>query len=415
MGKHEAPKIGDQATAVERAMEALKVVERTDPLIKAWSFLDKDLVLKAAKKCDQIYRGGELYGTVIAVKDIYDTVDMPTIYGSPIYEGYRPARDANVVAQLRKTGAILLGKTTTTEFASSYPSPTRNPLALAHTPGGSSSGSAAAVASGMVPVALGSQTLGSIIRPASYCGVVGFKPSYGRLSRTGVLSLSETLDTLGFLGRSVSDVARVYRCLAGDRRIRDFDRAQPSIAFCKAPGWELTSDDARTAIADYVRRLKEKGFAIGEIELPAEFEQLPHAGITIHDFEVCRNFTWEKLCHYEKLSKNFKDILTRGEKVSVNEYEVAIEVGERCRAHFKRVMGSFDILITLSATTEAPKGLTVTGSPAVNIAWTLLRGPCVSLPKLFGASQMPIGVQLIGVQFSDATVLGGAAWLERWG
>lgn len=415
MGKHEVTRPAEPKTALGRVAEAFEVIDRADSRINAWVFLDKERALSVAKKCDETCYNGELYGTVIAVKDIYDTSDMPTTYGSPIYRNYQPSRDASIVSQLREAGAVVLGKTATTEFASSFPASTRNPLNMDHTPGGSSSGSAAAVASGMVSIALGSQTLGSIIRPASYCGIVGFKPSYGRLSRAGVLSLSETLDTLGFLGKSVDEIARLYRCLTGDRKTHDFTRAQPAIAFCKAPGWEHTSIDARNAIAAYIERLNESGATVSHIELPAEFDQLPDAGRTIHDFEVRRNFTWERLHHFEMLSKNFQEILTRGEKVSVEQYEESIRIGERCRARFEKMMSYYDMLITLSATDEAPKDLTVTGTPAVNIAWTLLRGPCVSLPKLVGASQMPIGIQLIGPQFSDATLLAGASWLERHG
>ena len=402
--------------AMQSASSALSTIQQADPSLRAWSYLDEKLALSNARIADEKHYDKELYGVVVAVKDIFDTVDMPTCYGSPIYRDHRPTKDASVVTRLRESGAIVLGKTATTEFASSFPSATRNPRNTDHSPGGSSSGSAAAVASGMVPVALGTQTLGSIIRPASYCGVVGFKPSYGRISRLGVMSLSETLDTVGVIGRSIADIEPVYRCLADDRTERpSFPKGTPRIAFCQAPGWKLATEWAKSALAIFLKRLKDRGVAVDELHLPDQFSELPTAGMYIHDFEVRRNFAWEHVRHPGELSPNFREILERGARVTLGDYEGAIRFSEECRARFVGVLNKVDMLITLSATDEAPEGQNTTGSPALNTAWTLLRGPCVSLPMLKGAKGLPIGIQLVGTQFSDSTLLNAARWLEALG
>lgn len=400
-------------SASDHALRTIERIKSLEPTIGAWSHFDEAAVLKAAADIDERHVDKELYGVTVGVKDIYDTGDMPTRYGSPIYRDHQPIRDAAAVTQLRLQGALIVGKTETTEFASSLPARTRNPRNTAYSPGGSSSGSAAAVASNMVRAALGSQTLGSIIRPASYCGVVGFKPSYGRISRVGVLSLSETLDTLGVLTNSVTDAERIYRCLAEDRTpSAQFKDRQPRLAFCRTPGWDQASTFARSAMEDYVKRLRAGGVVVGECELPAEFAGIPNAGIVIHDFEAARNLIWERVYHSDKLSSNFHEVLKRAAKLDVGQYERAIRLGEECRSRFAHLCNEFDALLTLSATDEAPHGLSVTGSPAMNIAGTLLRGPCLSLPKLTGANGMPIGVQLIGPQFSDVNLLSAARWLE---
>lgn len=399
--------------ASDHAKAAIARIRGLEPTIGAWSHFDEAAVLQAAAMIDERDFDKTLYGVTVGVKDIYDTADMPTRYGSPIYRDHRPVRDAAPVAQLRSHGALILGKTETTEFATSLPARTRNPRNPAYSPGGSSSGSAAAVASGMVDVALGSQTLGSIIRPASYCGVVGFKPSYGRISRAGVLCLAESLDTLGVLTRSVADAERIYRCLAGEHRPSIvFDERQPRIGFCRGPWWEQADASARRVMDDYVERLRAAGLAVGRCDLPDAFAGLPQAAMTIHDFEAARNFAWERAHHPEQLSGNFHEVLARAAKLDTGEYERALILAEECGRCFTQLCDEYDVLLTLSATGEAPQGLGSTGSPALNMAWTLLRAPCVSLPKLTGDNAMPIGIQLVGPQFSDLAVLGAARWLE---
>lgn len=403
-----------KGVAQEMVERALLAIERHEESLRAWTYFDASRARLVARDVDELFHEGALYGVLVGIKDIFDTDDMVTSYGSPIFFNHRPVRDAALVSQLRRSGAVVMGKTATTEFASPYPASTRNPRNVQHSPGGSSSGSAAAVASGMVSLALGSQTLGSIIRPASYCGIYGFKPSYGRLSRVGVLTLSDTLDTVGALGDTLSVLERFYWHVTKDRRFSTFaDGQKPRAAYCEAPGWEQTTSGAREAFGGEIERLRRRGVKVRKIELPQSFFHLPQAGQTIHDYELHLNFASERFGHWDQLSEKFRGIMRRGENVSVSQYEDALGIAGWCREEFSRLMIEYDFLMTLSATDEAPLGLEGTGSPAVNIAWTLLRGPCVSLPKLLGSKGLPIGIQLCSPQFTDNTLLACANWLDR--
>jgi Asp-tRNA(Asn)/Glu-tRNA(Gln) amidotransferase A subunit family amidase len=402
----------DTQAATVAVQRSLAAVAERNARIDAWAYLDPERAVAEAAVADRRYPDASLYGVVVAAKDIFDTHDMPTAYGSPLYKNHLPSRDAALITLLRDQGAVVLGKTRTTEFASSFAATTRNPRNTNHSPGGSSSGSAAAVASGMVDLALGSQTLGSIIRPASYCGVYGFKPSYGRISRTGVLCLSETLDTLGVLGSSLDHIEKFHRVVTSDS-VRSQLAFTPRLGYCEGPNWDAASLHAKEAFAEFVQAVRERGISVEKVELPTLFEELPAAGITIHDYEVYRNFAWERCHKADGFSKNFRDIIARGARISNRGYEEALKVGEKSRGLLPGVFDDFDALITLSATGEAPEGLSSTGSPALNIAWTLLRGPCVSLPKLSGPKGLPIGVQVIGAPFSDVGTLRCAEWIDN--
>lgn len=397
----------------EKTQAILRVIKAREPEVRAWTHFDEESILETAREIDRRAAGGELYGVIVAAKDIFETADMPTTYGSQIYKDYRPVRDAAVIAKLREKGALILGKTYSTEFAAAFPTSTRNPHNLDHTPGGSSSGSAAAVASGMVRVALGTQTLGSIIRPASYCGIVGFKPTYGRVSRSGVLNLSETLDTVGFLGATLDDVAQVFYSLVDETvSVEVPDERKPRFAFCKGPGWDEANADVQGCIGRYVDNLRKEGASIENLDLRSTLSEVLQAAQTVHDAEVYRNFTWERTQHFDRLSAAFQKILSRGETVTQEAYERALIVGEVGRMHMQNVFENFDALMTLSATQEAPMGLASTGSPSMNAAWTFLRGPCVSLPKLKSANGLPVGIQLIGKPFDDSQLLRCARWLD---
>lgn len=397
----------------EKTQAVFRVIKAREPEVRAWTHLDEVSILETAREIDRRAAGEELYGVIVAAKDIFETADMPTTYGSPIYKDYRPVRDAAVIAKLREKGALILGKTYSTEFAAAFPTPTRNPHNLDHTPGGSSSGSAAAVASGMVRVALGTQTLGSIIRPASYCGIVGFKPTYGRVSRSGVLNLSETLDTVGFLGATLEDVERVFYSLVDETAsVGVLDERKPRFAFCKGPGWDEANADVQGCVGRYVDNLREEGASIENLDLRSTLSEVLHAAQTVHDAEVYRNFTWERTQHFDRLSAAFQKILSRGETVTQDAYQRALLIGELGRAHMQNVFENFDALMTLSATQEAPMGLASTGSPSMNAAWTFLRGPCVSLPKLKSTNGLPVGIQLIGKPFDDSRLLRCARWLD---
>lgn len=402
-------------SAVGRVRECLEVVASREPDVQAWVHLDPARALEEASFNDRHHRSGSLHGLVVGVKDIFDTADAPTCLGSEIYAGRRPVMDAAVVTQLRRRGATVLGKTVTTEFASARPPKTRNPHNLAHSPGGSSSGSAAAVAAGMVPVALGTQTLGSVIRPASYCGVVGFKPTHGRISRTGVMALSNTLDTVGMFATTVEDMARLYQALSDHGAFVNptASGSPPKLAICKGPSWVAASEYAQHALLAFVEGLRAEGAAVDELILPQEFDSLPQAARTIHDFEVRQNFASERFTQPAKLSSYFQAILTRGDALDVRQYETTLLAAETCRKRFGPLVGEYDGLLTLSATDDAPLHDASTGDPVMNAFWTLLHVPCISLPKLRGSAGLPLGVQLVGKRFSDIALLRTAGWLEN--
>ena len=324
---------------------------------------------------------------------------MPTTYGSPIYAGHRPARDADCVTSLREAGAVVLGKTVTTEFATYQPPPTVNPLDPARTPGGSSSGSAAAVAAGMVPLAFGTQTAGSVIRPASFCGIAGFKPAHGWRPTAGIKRLSERLDTLGLLARNVADVA-----LFGG-----FDAPQPReprLAFCRTPWWDDLEAGGRAALEDAAARL-----GAADLELPPEFGGLAAAQEAAMAFDVARNLEPEWREHRDGLSDAMRAYLEGARAVTAEDAEAAVALGERCRSAFPAVLAGFDALLVPGVLGEAPlRSEGNTGSPLLCRPWTFLGVPAFSVPGLVGPAGMPIGVQLVGL---DAVVLlGVAAWVE---
>lgn len=406
-----------RSTAVDSVRHCIEKIKACDQEIQAWEHLNEQAAMVAAAASDQSQHDQSLHGVVIGVKDIFDTQDMPTRYGSPIYVRHQPDADAAVVTKLRENGAVILGKTVTTEFAGWTPSRTRNPRNPAYSPGGSSSGSAAAVAAGMVPVALGTQTLGSIIRPASYCGIVGFKPSYGRISRVGVRSLADSLDTVGMFATTVNDVARLYSALSASALSpgHELGNAVPRLALCRGPSWHHADDDAQTAIIDYVNRLRSSGYTVDDINLPPEFDGLPAAAKVIHDFEVRQGYAFERYHRNEGLSMSFRQGLERAAALTPTDYERATELGDICRARFPEIFAGYDAILTLAAPGEAPFGNTTTGDSVMNAFWTLLHAPCVSIPKLRGRTGLPIGLQIVATRFADVKALDAAAWLERNG
>jgi Asp-tRNA(Asn)/Glu-tRNA(Gln) amidotransferase A subunit family amidase len=370
-----------------------RVAERDDELW-AWAFIDAEAALAQARARDGEARRGPLHGLPVGVKDVIDTADMPTSYGSSIYEGHRPARDADCVAWLREQGAVVLGKTVTTEFATYEPPPTRNPHDPDRTPGGSSSGSAAAVAAGMVPLAYGTQTAGSVIRPASFCGVVGFKPSHGWHSTTGIKRLSERLDTLGTFGRTVADAALLAGFTPPEPR-------QGKIAFCRTPWLE---EDA--LLEDAAARL-----GLPELELPSDFAGLVDAQETAMAFDVAQNLEPEWRDHRDELSQAMRDYLERAHAVTPAEAENGAALGDACRAALPGVLSGLDALLVPAAAGEAPlRSEGHTGDPLFCRAWTLLGVPAVCVPGLRGPAGLPVGLQLVGLD--EAAVLGAAAWVE---
>jgi Asp-tRNA(Asn)/Glu-tRNA(Gln) amidotransferase A subunit family amidase len=380
--------------------------------VKAWAWLDPEHALAQARAVDRAGRPGLLAGVPVGVKDVIDTVDMPTEHGSPIYRGNRPFADAACVALIRAAGGVILGKTVTTEFANRDPRATVHPHNPAHTPGGSSSGSAAAVADFQAPVGLGTQTGGSTIRPAAFCGVIGYKPSFGEFSRVGIKMQCHNLDTLGVICRSLEDVALMRAVLlAQDPRPVDRVSAAPHVGFCRTPAWDHADGDTQALLERTAAGLAAAGATVRDVA-PTPADILDHHR-RIFEFEAARNYAYEYEVHGDKLSAALRDgLLTPGRALPLSAYVEAIETAEAFRRNLDDLFGEFDVLLAPSAVGEAPEGLGSTGDARFNAIWTLAWTPCVTLPAGTGRKGLPLGVQLIGPRFRDEALLDAAAWVE---
>ena len=380
--------------------------------VKAWAWLDPQQALAQAKAADRAGRPGLLAGVPVGVKDVIDAVDMPTEHGSPIYRGNRPFADAACVALIRAAGGVILGKTVTTEFANRHPRGTVHPHNPAHTPGGSSSGSAAAVADFQVPVGLGTQTGGSTIRPAAFCGVIGYKPSFGEFSRVGIKMQCHNLDTLGVICRSLEDIALMRGVLLAQdpHRVHRAPTA-PRIGFCRTPAWDHADADTQALLERTAAKLAEAGATVRDTAVtPANI--LDHHR-RIFEFEAARNYAFEYEVHGDQLSAALRDgLLTPGRALPLSAYIEAIETAEAFRRNLDDLFGEFDVLLAPSAIGEAPQGLGSTGDARFNAIWTLAWTPCVTLPAGTGPKGLPLGIQLIGPRFRDEALLAAAAWVE---
>jgi Asp-tRNA(Asn)/Glu-tRNA(Gln) amidotransferase A subunit family amidase len=421
--------VRDGAISSEQLVDAcLARIREAEPQVQAWQFLDPEHALAQARTLDEKRRHGEavgpLHGVPVGLKDIIDTADMPTEDGTVLHAGRTPDRDAAVVTMLRAAGAVILGKTVTTECAYFHPGKTRNPHNPEHTPGGSSSGSAAAVAAGMVPLALGSQTNGSTIRPASFCGVYGFKPTHGLVPRGGMMRLSRALDHVGLFARSLEDIALVAEQLAGyderdpDTRVRArpafvATAAQepplpPHLAFVKGPAWDRADQATREAFAELVDSLGER---IKEIELPDVAAQAMGWHRTIMEAEMAASLDLEWQRGRERLSPTLRSLLESGQKALALEYQRALARIPLLNEALAELFDSFDALVTPAAPGTAPKGLDSTGDPSFCTLWTLCGTPALSLPLMKGENGLPLGVQLVGPRHGDARLLRTARWL----
>ena len=383
--------------------------------VRAWAFIDPELALAQARARDREPSRTRLHGIPVGVKDVLDTADLPTEYGSPIYRGNRTSCDAACVAQVRELGGVILGKTVTTEFATRHPNKTRNPHNLKHTPGGSSQGSAAAVADGMVPIAFGTQTTSSIIRPAAYCGVVGYKPSFGRVNRAGVKALSDSLDTVGTLTRTVPDAALLVEELSG-APVTAFDavpQMKPRIGFCRTPYWRQADRPTQEALEQAVPRLERAGANVAEVDLDGEFARLVEVQVTISTYEMFRALAYERTRFPGLISEHLMGRLLGGGRVTRAEYEEAQAIAQRCRARLDDVFREYDALLAPSAPGEAPEGLASTGDPVFGSSWTVLHGPAVTVPAFQGPRGLPLGAQIIGPLGMDGTTLLCAEWVHR--
>ena len=382
--------------------------------VKAWIHLDPDHALAQARAADRAGRPGLVAGLPIGVKDVIDTLDMPTQHGSPIYRGNRPFADAACVALTRMAGGTILGKTVTTEFANRFPGATVHPHDPGHTPGGSSSGSAAAVADFQVPLGFGTQTGGSTIRPAAFCGVVGYKPSFGEFSRVGIKLQCQNLDTLGLICRNLDDIA-LMRAVLIEMPRRKIDRSAnaPRIGVCRTSLWDAADGATQALIEGTAGRLAASGASVRDVEFAAPFRDIAGTHRRVFYYEAAQNYAYEHLQHRQLVSAVLLDtVLDPGRAIRVEDYIEALEAAEAFRAHLDDIFADVDILLTPSAVGEAPKGLGSTGDSVFNATWTLSWAPCVTLPAGNGPGGLPLGVQLVGPRFADEKLLDAAAWVE---
>ena len=384
------------------ARSCLERIRGREAELHAWAFLDPNIALTQAKS-----KRAPLYGVPLGVKDIFDTHDMPTEYGSRIYRGHRPRADAATIALARCAGGVVLGKTVTAEFATFVPGATRNPHDLSRTPGGSSSGSAAAVADFMVPLAFGTQTAGSLIRPASYCGIVGYKPTFNLLPRAGVKPGADSLDTVGVYGRSVEDVAFFAAALTGRSDLETRTAGAPRIGLCRTHEWDRAQPEMRQALEDAARRLE-----ANDVELPRQFEGLRASHTAILWYEVARGLADEYSRFPELLDPGLRERCAAGFALDAQEYLRARQHAATCRANLADAFGDCDVLLAPAATGEAPAGLASTGDVSMNVVWTLLHVPCVSVPAAKSPNGMPLGLQVIGRIGDDARTLACADWIH---
>jgi len=415
-------------TSAELVGDCLARIKEVEAEVQAWAFLDRDHALAQARALDLRRQEGKalgaLHGVPIGIKDIFDTGDMPTELGSPLWVGRTPRRDAAAVARLRAAGAVIMGKTVTTEYAYFHPGKTRNPHDRERTPGGSSSGSAAAVAAAMVPGAIGSQTNGSVIRPAAFCGVVGFKPTHGLIPRSGALMLSRTLDHVGLFGRSVEDAALLAETLAGfdeeDPDTRPVARPPfaavaagepplpPRLAFVRSPAWKHAEPVTEEAFAELVEALGEQA---SEVELGPGFDRVIDWHRTIMEVEMAHNLHRDYEQGRDRLSSQLCQLIERGREYKAIEYTRAIAGIDPLNAALAAVFEEFDAILTPAAPGEAPRGLASTGNPVFCTTWTYLGVPAVTLPLLRSETGLPLGVQLVGRRGNDARLLRTARWL----
>lgn len=386
--------------------DGLAQIDMLDTQIGAWEFIDRDAALARARELDRSPERGLLYGMSVGVKDIIDVAGLPTACGTPIHAGNIARQDADCVAFAKAADAIIIGKTATTELAATYPAKTRNPQNIEHTPGGSSSGSAAAVAAGMVRIAFGTQTAGSVIRPAAYCGVVGFKPTFGLVSRTGVKVQSETLDTVGVFTRTVDDAALWYAAMIGTAAmpLQNIGKG-PLRVLIVSSLMEHADVDMSVAVAEAAKALSIAGLSVRETRLPAIFDVAQVDQRTIQLAEMARCYAVEHQHHRQQLSGELVSILDEGAAISIDDYRSAMARTDIARRQAAQLFVDADVLLMPSATGAAPRGLTSTGDPVFNRLASTLHLPAISIPVYRNKKRLPLGLQLIGANLQDEKLL----------
>ena len=419
-----------EISSVEACSQYIERIGKFEKDVKAWSHFNKKLLLEKAAEADEHRISGKplgvLHGFPVAVKDIIGTLDMPTECGTTIRKKMNTSQDSEVVNLLKVAGAIIMGKTETTELAYFHPGKTTNPHDYKRTPGGSSSGSAAAVAAHMAPLSIGSQTNGSTIRPASYCGVVGYKPSYGLISRYGILKQSDKLDQVGLFGKSVEDVALLARVLIkkdlfdpstihySAEDMMDVCRKgplfDPKFIFYKTKNWKNIDKESQKSFEIFIKTFKKN---IEVFDTPSYFDDIPKYHKIIHETDMANNFQLYYKKYKKKLSKEMVSAIERGLKNSATEYAEAIDFMKRSYDSYKEVFEDYHGVLTPASSGVAPKGLGNTGSPEFSTVWTYLGLPSISLPLLTGKNDLPLGIQLIGDKHDDLRFLGVASWVEK--
>ena len=402
-----------KATCEAVVRECVARIAARDGAVKAWVNFDPEVALEQARALDRGPRRGPLHGIPIGLKDTIDTFDMPTEMGSPIYRGHRPKADASCVALLRRAGAIILGKTATCEFAGSAPPQTTNPHNAAHTPGGSSSGSAAAVADFMVPAALGTQTGGSVLRPSSFCGVFGYKPTYNTINEAGVWPAAASIDTIGWLTRSIGDFALLTAVLRMEepRPIPALSSA-PRIGVWRTDLWDTARPETKAALAEAAEKLGKCGATVRDVTMPDAFNELhviARSTIGFYERAACMAYFWDR-CR-DELSPQMRRYIENGHKISRDDYVAGMRRLDECRALLGAVFDEFDVLLVPCVPGEAPKGLGATGDPSMQAIWTALHTPSMTLPTHRGPTNLPVGIQLVAQRYDDDRLFACAAWI----
>ncbi|MDE0371619.1 MAG: amidase [Rhodospirillales bacterium] len=396
---------------VESCLERIHARERE---VCAWAHLDEDMALNAARVADATEPKSPFHGIPFGVKDIIDTADLPTECGTPIRAGHRPTEDAACVAKMKAAGAVMMGKTVTTEYALYHPGKTRNPINLAHTPGGSSSGSAAAVADSMVPVAFGSQTSGSLIRPAAFCGICAFKPTQGITDIAGMLQLEPAFDTLGYMGRDFDDLATFFAIVHGrtPRPLDDGIGRRPRIGLCRTPMWPHAEQASIDAVEDAAEQLRSIGADVQEVRLPSSFDGLLDTHAIILKAALTRSLGEDYRDHRDQMSPVLREMIEAGFEVPKNQEETLRAHAEECRASINHAFGDRDAFLCPSVVGEAPEGILATGNPVFQAMWTLLNVPIAGIPGAVGPTGLPVGIHLVGRRGDDETILRLGKWFH---
>ena len=402
-----------ELSSVELTQACLDRIEERNADVGAFRHLDPEYSLAEAARADGAAPSAPLHGVPFAVKDVIDTQDFPTEYGTPIHRGHRPTADAMCVALMREAGAVLLGKVVSTEYAIYNPAETRHPMNLDHTPGGSSSGTAASVCDRMVPIAFGNQTAGSLIRPAAFCGVYGLKPTYGTTDGAGILPLQLYFDTLGYMARCVEDIQSFYGIVSEQNQTGSWPLdKRPKIGLCKTFQWEFAESEARSVLTQAAAKFAEQGAVVEEFNLPDAYADLVAVHRRVLYAGVAKSLDADYRASKDQMSDILVELIEEGQATSDEEYAEAHAYADQCRASANEMFDDFDAIICPSAPGEAPKGF-ATGNPIFQVTWTLLGVPCLNLPVGSGPNGLPVGIQLIGRRYDDKTILALGQHLMR--